>query len=82
MRRYLACSVLLNETHDFLKLIVNSINNDLISRSETAQCLALTCIAIVSNKEMAEVMKRDFQDDIFFFNNLSLTPCLSLSLSL
>jgi hypothetical protein len=38
---YVACSVFLNERDEFLRLVINSVRNDLISRNESFQCLAL-----------------------------------------
>ena len=35
---------LLNENHDFLRLAINAIRNDVIGRNETFQCLALTLV--------------------------------------
>ena len=42
----MACSILLNESDEFLRLSINAIHNDLTSRNEAFQCLAL---AFVSN---------------------------------
>ncbi|MED6169108.1 hypothetical protein PIB30_018239 [Stylosanthes scabra] len=39
---YMVTSSLLNENHDFLRLAINTVHNDIIGRSETFQCLALT----------------------------------------
>lgn len=37
-------SSLLNENHDFLRLAINTVRNDIIGRNETFQCLALTMV--------------------------------------
>jgi len=58
---YLACTLLLNENHELLTLITNSIKSDLISNKEHFQCLALTAIANVGGKEFAEAMAQDVQ---------------------
>lgn len=42
---YVACSVFLNERDEFLRLVINSVRNDLISRNETFQCLALDFVS-------------------------------------
>lgn len=42
---YVACGVFLNEKDELLRLIINSVRNDLISRNEAFQCLALEFIA-------------------------------------
>ena len=44
---YTVTSVLLNETHDFLRLVINSVREDIIGRSETFQCLGLALVANV-----------------------------------
>ena len=51
---YMACTLLLNEGHDFLRLVINSISKDLVSSNDDVKCLALTCIANVGGKEFAE----------------------------
>lgn len=38
-------SCLLNENHDFLRLVINTVRNDIISRNDTYQCLALTMVS-------------------------------------
>ena len=58
---YLACTLLLNETHELLTLITNSIKRDLKSRNPNVQCLALTAIANVGGKEFAESLSQDVQ---------------------
>ncbi|DBA96016.1 hypothetical protein WJX77_003113 [Trebouxia sp. C0004] len=56
---YMACSVLLTEKDEFLRLIINSIRNDLISRNEAFQCLALGFIGNVGGQEMASLLAVD-----------------------
>lgn len=58
---YTVTSVLLNEHHDFLRLVINSIRNDVISRNETFQCLALSLISNVGGKEFADSLAGDVQ---------------------
>ncbi|KAJ3431183.1 ap-2 complex subunit alpha [Anaeramoeba flamelloides] len=58
---YLAVALLLNENDEFIKLIINSIHNDLLSGNEHSQCLALTAIANIGGKEMAEALTSDVQ---------------------
>ena len=41
---YIVTSCLLNENDDFLRLVINTVRNDIIGRSETFQCLALTMV--------------------------------------
>lgn len=56
---YVACSIFLNEKDEFLRLVINSVRNDLISRNEAHQCLALDFIANVGGKEFAELLTVD-----------------------
>ncbi|KAK7853645.1 ap-2 complex subunit alpha-2 [Quercus suber] len=42
---YIVTACLLNENHDFLRLAINTVRNDIIGRNETFQCLALTMIS-------------------------------------
>nr|CAB3502257.1 unnamed protein product [Digitaria exilis] len=39
---YIVTSCLLNENNDFLRMVINTVRNDIIGRNETFQCLALT----------------------------------------
>lgn len=43
---YIVTSCLLNENHDFLRLAINTVRNDIIGRNETFQCLALTLVRV------------------------------------
>lgn len=56
---YMACSLLLNENDEFLRLAINAIHMDLISRNESFQCLALTFCANVGGQEVAESLTQD-----------------------
>eukprot|EP00891_Asterochloris_glomerata_P007006 jgi/Astpho2/7006/fgenesh1_pm.00107_%23_19_t len=56
---YMACAVLLTEKDEFLRLIINSIRNDLISRNEAFQCLSLSFIGNVGGQEMASLLAVD-----------------------
>ncbi|KAK9803215.1 hypothetical protein WJX73_004463 [Symbiochloris irregularis] len=56
---YMACAILLNEKDEFLRLIINSIRNDLISRNEAFQCLALGFVGNVGGAEMAALLTPD-----------------------
>jgi AP-2 complex subunit alpha len=58
---YLACTLLLNENHELVTLITNSIKRDLASRDPNDQCLGLTAIANVGGKEQAEALADDVQ---------------------
>ena len=49
----MACSLLLLDHPDILRLIIQAIKNDLNSKNEIFQCLALTAIANVGNAEFA-----------------------------
>uniref|UniRef100_A0A453JD86 Clathrin/coatomer adaptor adaptin-like N-terminal domain-containing protein n=1 Tax=Aegilops tauschii subsp. strangulata TaxID=200361 RepID=A0A453JD86_AEGTS len=41
---YIVTSCLLNENNDFLRMVINTVRNDIIGRNETYQCLALTMV--------------------------------------
>lgn len=56
---YMACSILMNEKDEFLRLAINGIHNDLISRNEAFQSLALTFVANIAGQEMAEALTPD-----------------------
>ena len=58
---YLACVLLLSETNDFLRLVINSVKNDLMSHNEEVQSLALACVANVGGREFAETLAGDVQ---------------------
>ena len=58
---YVACSLLLSEHQDLLRLIIQAIKNDLSGRNEVFQCLALTCIANCGGQEFAESLSSDVQ---------------------
>eukprot|EP01027_Heterolobosea_sp_BB2_P019911 GEZU01028060.1.p1 GENE.GEZU01028060.1~~GEZU01028060.1.p1 ORF type:complete len:1005 (-),score=379.00 GEZU01028060.1:294-3308(-) len=59
---YLACTLLLNENHELLTLITNSIKQDLVNKNvENFQCLALCAIANVGGKDFAEALAQDVQ---------------------
>jgi len=51
---YLAVSLLLHENHSMIPLLIQSLQNDLQSRNEFHQCLALISIGNIGGKEMAE----------------------------
>ena len=57
--RYLACVLLLSETNEFLRLVINSVKNDLNSHNEEIQSLALACVANVGGREFAETLAPD-----------------------
>ena len=58
---YTATSVLLNETHEFLRLVINSVREDIIGRHESHQCLALSFVANVGGREFADSLAADVQ---------------------
>ncbi|GAB4824774.1 hypothetical protein Ancab_007640 [Ancistrocladus abbreviatus] len=58
---YLVTSCLLNENHDFLRLAINTVRNDIIGRNETFQCLALTMVGNIGGREFAESLAPDVQ---------------------
>eukprot|EP00200_Dunaliella_tertiolecta_P006547 CAMPEP_0202346842 /NCGR_PEP_ID=MMETSP1126-20121109/5457_1 /ASSEMBLY_ACC=CAM_ASM_000457 /TAXON_ID=3047 /ORGANISM="Dunaliella tertiolecta, Strain CCMP1320" /LENGTH=1093 /DNA_ID=CAMNT_0048938303 /DNA_START=70 /DNA_END=3351 /DNA_ORIENTATION=- len=56
---YMACSLLLHENDEFLRLAINAIHMDLISRNEAFETLALSFIGNVGGSEMAEALVQD-----------------------
>jgi len=58
---YMTTSVILNERNEFLRMTINSIRNDVISRNETSQCLGLACIANVGGREFADSLAGDVE---------------------
>ncbi|KAI5794373.1 adaptin N terminal region-domain-containing protein [Peziza echinospora] len=56
---YLAVTLFLNEKHDLLHLVVNSIKKDLLDNNELFNCLALHAIANVGGREMGEALSAD-----------------------
>ena len=58
---YTVTAVLLNETHEFLRLVINSVRDDVIGRNETNQCLGLALVANVGGREFADSMAADVQ---------------------
>ncbi|VDK33719.1 unnamed protein product [Taenia asiatica] len=51
---YLFISVLLNDTHPLMNLVISRIRDDMSSRSAAFVNLALQCVANIGNREMAE----------------------------
>jgi AP-2 complex subunit alpha len=56
---YLAVTLFLNEQHELLHLVVNSIRKDLLDHNELHNCLALHAIANVGGREMGEALSAD-----------------------
>jgi AP-2 complex subunit alpha len=53
---YLAVQLLLAENHEMIPLIVNCVQEDLGSRMDAVQCLALSTIANIGGKEITETL--------------------------
>ncbi|MCD7470307.1 hypothetical protein HAX54_010041 [Datura stramonium] len=58
---YIVTSCLLNENHDFLRLAINTVRNDIVGRNETFQCLALTLVGNIGGRDFAESLAPDVQ---------------------
>lgn len=56
---YLAVTLFLNEHHDLLHLVVNSLKKDLTDSNELFNCLALHCVANVGGSEMGNSLATD-----------------------
>jgi len=53
---YLACGLLLNEEHEMIPLLIQALQDDLVSRSVHTQSLALAIIANIGGTQMAEAL--------------------------
>ncbi|CAL9752652.1 unnamed protein product [Musa acuminata subsp. burmannicoides] len=58
---YIVTSCLLTENHEFLRMVINTVRNDIIGRNETFQCLALTMVGNIGGKEFSESLATDVQ---------------------
>eukprot|EP00192_Tetraselmis_astigmatica_P009597 CAMPEP_0117664690 /NCGR_PEP_ID=MMETSP0804-20121206/9368_1 /TAXON_ID=1074897 /ORGANISM="Tetraselmis astigmatica, Strain CCMP880" /LENGTH=955 /DNA_ID=CAMNT_0005471967 /DNA_START=71 /DNA_END=2938 /DNA_ORIENTATION=+ len=56
---YMVTSVLVNENNDFLRLSINAVRNDIVSRNEAFQCLGLSFAANVAGPEFSEALASD-----------------------
>ena len=56
---YMACSIFLNEKDELLRLVTNSVRNDLTSRNEAFQSLALNFAANVGGEEFSQLLTTD-----------------------
>ncbi|KAG1677810.1 hypothetical protein FOA52_008574 [Chlamydomonas sp. UWO 241] len=56
---YMACAILMSENDEFLRLSINAVHVDLISRNEAFECLALNFVGSVGGREMAEALVPD-----------------------
>ncbi|KYQ91466.1 adaptor-related protein complex 2 [Tieghemostelium lacteum] len=53
---YIALGILLHESHEMLPLVINSFKEDLLSRNDYFQSLALAAICNIGGKEIAEFL--------------------------
>ncbi len=58
---YIAASVLLHENLEFVRLVINTMQKDLVSPDENFQCMALAAIANMGGREFAEALAGDVQ---------------------
>mmetsp|Transcript_39785 Transcript_39785/g.88425 ORF Transcript_39785/g.88425 Transcript_39785/m.88425 type:complete len:1123 (+) Transcript_39785:142-3510(+) len=56
---YMACSLLMHENDEFLRLAINGVHMDLTSRNEAFECLALSFVGNVGGIDMAEALTQD-----------------------
>lgn len=56
---YLAVTTFLSENSELIRLVVNSMKNDLTSAIDVHNCLALTAIANIGGREIAEALHQD-----------------------
>jgi len=59
LQGYLFISVLVSASNDLMKLVIQSIKNDLASRNPVYINLALQCIANIGSREMAEALGQE-----------------------
>ena len=67
---YAWCALMLREGDELLRLIINSIRVDLISKQDNAVCLALNSICNVGGKEFAEALFADVLADPTFSKSI------------
>lgn len=56
---YLGVTLFLNEHHELLHLVVNSIRKDMLDSNELFNCLALHCIANIGGREIGEALSTE-----------------------
>ena len=56
---YVVCGMFLSENDALLRLVINSVRTDLLSRNEAFQCLALEFTANVGGAEFAQLLAAD-----------------------
>jgi len=59
LQGYLFISVLVAGSSELMRLVIQSIRNDLSSRNPVHITLAMQCIANIGNREMAEAFGRE-----------------------
>lgn len=59
LKGYLGVTLLLTETSDLVRLVINSMKKDLEDSNEINNCLALQAIANLGGREMAESLAND-----------------------
>ena len=62
---YVAVSVMMKNTDEQIKLVIQAIKNDLQSTQDPVQCLALSAIANIGGKELAETVAGDVTRILF-----------------
>eukprot|EP00730_Choanoeca_flexa_P015651 TRINITY_DN7233_c0_g1_i2.p1 TRINITY_DN7233_c0_g1~~TRINITY_DN7233_c0_g1_i2.p1 ORF type:complete len:903 (+),score=315.87 TRINITY_DN7233_c0_g1_i2:51-2759(+) len=58
---YLFASVMMNEQHEYMRLVISAVKNDLASRNELHVSLALHCISNIGGKESASAVSTEVQ---------------------
>ena len=59
LQGYLFISVMIGANNELMKLVIQSIKNDLAGRNPIHITLALQCVANIGSKEMAEALGVD-----------------------
>eukprot|EP00298_Acanthocystis_sp_HF-20_P005764 c15825_g1_i2.p1 GENE.c15825_g1_i2~~c15825_g1_i2.p1 ORF type:complete len:1008 (-),score=360.13 c15825_g1_i2:16-3039(-) len=56
---YLACTLLLNEGHELLSLLINTLRLDILHSNPEFQTIALACTSNIASKDFAEALAGD-----------------------
>jgi AP-2 complex subunit alpha len=52
---------MMNEQHEYMRLVISAVKNDLASRNELHVCLGLHCISNIGGKESASAVSVEVQ---------------------
>ena len=52
---------MMNEQHEFMRLVIGAVKNDLASRNELHVCLALHCVSNIGGRDTAAAVSTEVQ---------------------